>query len=353
VVAVLWGLVAGRAHREGWGWGRTVVATLAVGWTVVAAATLVFLSVFVEFRRLALEQVEIQWRGVSESLTAAGLTQLAEVGDDLVGSAIRGWWWSVPVFQLGISVVLALFLRRIGQPVLRRVDRSLGEPSPPVESHPDGPPGPVPVRLVGVSVVGDHGPVLDRLELAVQPGEVVVVVGANGAGKSTLLGVLAGTRSPDAGEVLRAGSVGLGRVGGTAVVAQRPETQVIGARVRDDLAWGLAEAPADVDVDRALAAVGLAGQSDRATTGLSGGELQRVALASALVRRPALLLSDESTSMIDPTGRGDLRRALRAAADAGTAVIHVSHLDEDRAFADRVLHLDAGRLVELDPGGVA
>ncbi|MEM9036274.1 MAG: ABC transporter ATP-binding protein [Actinomycetota bacterium] len=354
IVAVLWGLVAGWGHRAGWGLVRTVAVTLVVGWTVVAAATLTVLGVFTEFRRLALEQVTVQWGGLSESLSAIGLDPVADVGDDVVSTAVRGWWWSVPIFQLGVSIVLALFLRRLARPVLRRVDRSLGEPPPAREPESDdgGPIAPVPLRLRNVSIEREGRPVLAGVDLVIEPGTLTVLVGHNGAGKSSLLALLAGTRSAEAGSVERPATAGLGRPGGVAVVAQRPETQVIGARVRDDLAWGLRRPPTELEIAEALAVVGLPEAADRPTAELSGGELQRVALAAALVRRPALLLSDESTAMIDPPGRDAIRSALRAAADAGVAVVHASHLIDDVAVADRVFRLQAGTLTELDPGGV-
>ena len=152
---------------------------------------------------------------------------------------------------------------------------------------------------------------------------------------------------------VRAGIGPLGHPGGVAVGAQRPESQVFGARVGDDLAWGLEVVPPEHEIERALTLVGLPGWADRATTGLSGGELQRVAMAAALVRRPALLISDESTAMIDPDGRERIRDALRAAADDGAIVVHATHLVDDHRIADRVLVVDGGRVVDAQLGGAS
>lgn len=124
-----------------------------------------------------------------------------------------------------------------------------------------------------------------------EAGEHIAVTGANGSGKTTLMLLLAG-RQPTSGSIERPGAVGLGRLGGTAVVMQHPETQVLGSRVADDVVWDAARHPHDID--RLLDEVGLSGMAERDTGGLSGGELQRLAVAAALARRPALLIADET-----------------------------------------------------------
>ena len=108
---------------------------------------------------------------------------------------------------------------------------------------------------------------------------MVALVGDNGSGKSTLARLLAG-RPPTAGEVARPGSAALGQSGGTAMVMQHPETQILGVRVADDVVWGLHDA-ANVDVAGLLDVVGLGGMENRETSTLSGGELQRLAVAAA------------------------------------------------------------------------
>ena len=130
----------------------------------------------------------------------------------------------------------------------------------------------------------DHD-ALGPVSLTVEPGEHVAITGANGSGKTTLMLVLAG-RTPTSGTIERPGGVGLGRRGGTAVVMQHPESQVLGTRVADDVVWGLPPGTA-TDVDRLLSEVGLEGLAERDTGGLSGGELQRLAVAGALAREPA------------------------------------------------------------------
>ena len=89
------------------------------------------------------------------------------------------------------------------------------------------------------------------------------------------------------------------------MIFQRPESQVLGVRVVDDLLWGT-DPGTDIDVDGLLARVGLAGFAERETSTLSGGELQRLAVAALIARRPAVVISDESTAMLDPRGRSDV-----------------------------------------------
>ena len=119
---------------------------------------------------------------------------------------------------------------------------------------------------------------------------------------------------------------------------------MLGVRVADDLRWGL---PVDhpLDVEALLAAVGLGGFADRETATLSGGELQRLAIAAALARNPALLVSDESTTMVDPAGREEIVALFRRIADDGVTVVHITHRPEEVAAADLVYVLGSGRVV--------
>ncbi len=177
------------------------------------------------------------------------------------------------------------------------------------------------------------------MTLDVQPGEHLAVTGANGSGKTTLMLVLSG-REPTAGTVSRPGAVGLGRTGGTAVVMQHPESQVLGTRVADDVVWGLPPGTS-IDVDRLLCEVGLDGLAERDTGGLSGGELQRLAVAAALAREPSLLIADEVTSMVDQDGREGLMSVLSGLTRRHrTALVHITHYNDEAEAADRTVNLD-------------
>ncbi len=117
---------------------------------------------------------------------------------------------------------------------------------------------------------------------------------------------------------------------------------MLGVRVRDDVVWGLApgEAP---DVGELLGLVGLGGFEERETSGLSGGELQRLAIAAALARSPSLLISDEATAMIDHVGRHDVVNLLQRLKSSGLAVVHVTHRLEETEGADERLLLAPSR----------
>jgi energy-coupling factor transport system ATP-binding protein len=200
--------------------------------------------------------------------------------------------------------------------------------------------GPVPVRFdkVRFRYPEAEQDALPEISIDIEAGEHVAITGANGSGKTTLMLILAG-REPTSGTVHRPGAVGLGKLGGTAVVLQHPESQVLGTRVADDVVWGLPPGT-KIDVDQLLREVGLDELAERDTGSLSGGELQRLALAAALAREPAILIADEVTTMVDQQGRDALLNVLSGLTKRHrTTLVHITHYNNEAESADRTIKL--------------
>lgn len=258
---------------------------------------------------------------------------------------------------------------------------------------------PVVLEAVSYSYPAAANPVLTDVSLTIHHGEFVAVTGPNGSGKSTLALILAGAL-PSAGRVCRPTSAAdssatdlpvsmsvstpasasntdpqgscaalsdaarhedtagsfpsttvnsgarLGEFYGTAFVSQRSELHMLGETVAEDVLWGLTSVERQhIDLDALIHQVGLDGLEDAVTRHLSGGQMQRLALAGALARQPSLLISDESTAMIDQTGRQELIGVLRQLSRRGTAVVHITHDPTEIAQADRVIRMRDGRVV--------
>ena len=229
-------------------------------------------------------------------------------------------------------------------------------------------------RGVTYAYPGAERPALADLDLRVEHGEFVVLAGRSGSGKSTLLRAACGLvphfhGGRFAGELV-VGGVSTREAGpaelavGVGFLAQEPESQVVSTTVRAELELPL-ELRGRPAVDRARAveevalALGIEPLLARTTDALSGGELQRVAIAAALVTRPPLLLLDEPTSQLDPVAGDELVGLLRRLNEEwGVTVVLGEHrLERCLAAADRVLALRDGRLVyDGDPeefGGFA
>ena len=348
ILVALIGVAVGLAYRWRWGWVRTALFAIPVVWLPTAAFTLAALAAFVHARKLTFKQIDISTKGSRRVARWLGFDGAAKWGDHAVHWVTVHWWLMIPIFELVFFFLAAILCRRIAFPALRRLDAAFARPGPELP-HDTGEPGPVPVALHGARYrfPGAAADALRGVDLRIEPNSFVAVVGHNGSGKSTLARLLAG-RPPTEGTVERPGSAALGRHGGTAIVSQRPESQVLGVRAADDLRFGL---PADehIDVDALLASVGLEGFAERETATLSGGELQRLAIAAALARRPALLISDESTAMVDPAGRRQVMDVLRRLPAGGTAVVHVTHHLAEAAGADLVVVLRDGRVEAAGP----
>jgi len=200
--------------------------------------------------------------------------------------------------------------------------------------------------------------VLDGLGLHVAAGEYVAIVGESGSGKSTLLNLIAGLEQPDSGSVA---------VDGANIATMNDEQRTLTRRAKVGFVFqsfhilphltvaqnvelplvllNVAHAARSERVAELLTAVGLGDRGVSMPRELSGGELQRIALARALVHRPALVLADEPTGNLDPdTAQTVLARLADEIRSRGAAGVLVTHSEAAALSADRILVLDHGRL---------
>src|SRR4029077_91419 len=210
----------------------------------------------------------------------------------------------------------------------------------------------------------DRPAIFERLELELRPGEYLAVMGESGVGKSTLLNLLAGLDQPDSGRVLLDG-VDLSALDDDAVTLLR--RRAVGfvfqafhvlpyLSVEQNVALpldllGVAEPERSRRTPEMCAGVGIAPLARRFARELSGGEVQRIAIARALVHQPRLLLADEPTGNLDPRSAAQTLALLRAQvkANAGAGIL-ITHSRAAAETADRILVLDAEGLRPLAPG---
>lgn len=214
-------------------------------------------------------------------------------------------------------------------------------------------------NLVHFYQAGEEGQkkALQGVNLTIEDGEFLVILGHNGSGKSTLAKHLNGLLLPNEGDVLVDGMNTKDadvfwqvrqRVG---MVFQNPDNQLIATSVEEDTAFGpenLGIAPSMIRqrVAEALQSVGMAAFKDRAVHLLSGGQKQRVAIAGVMAMHPKVLVLDEPTAMLDPRGRQEVMAAIhRLNQEEGITVVHITHIMEEALQADRIIVMEEGQIV--------
>ena len=194
------------------------------------------------------------------------------------------------------------------------------------------------------------------VSLRVERGEFVAVLGRNGSGKSTLAKLLNALNIPQKGEIWIDGVAAHEEANSLEVrkrcgmVFQNPDNQIVATVVEEDCAFGLENlgvAPDEIRrrVDGALAAVGMRDHAEAAPHMLSGGQKQRVAIAGVLAMRPKIIVFDESTAMLDPSGR---REVFSVAEELnrrdGITIVWITHFMDEALRAGRLLVMDAGKI---------
>jgi energy-coupling factor transport system ATP-binding protein len=199
--------------------------------------------------------------------------------------------------------------------------------------------------------------VLKNVSLEIPKGQFVALLGHNGSGKSTLARTFNAIMLPEGGKVYVDGMdttdesllYEIRKKAG--MVFQNPDNQLVATIVEEDIAFGpenlgLASEEIRKRVDDALKTVGMYAYIHHAPHMLSGGQKQRIAIAGVLAMRPDCIMLDESTAMLDPTGRKEVMDTIKKLnKEMGITVILITHYMEEAAQADRVVVLENGKLV--------
>jgi len=208
---------------------------------------------------------------------------------------------------------------------------------------------------------------LHGIDLTIRPSELVAIVGKSGSGKSTLLNLIGGIDRPTSGSV-RVFGTDLASLSGGALDVWRGRTvgfvfqffqllptltAVENVMLPMDFAGRVPVRERRARALALLSRVGVAPQADRLPASLSGGQQQRVAIARALANEPPVLVADEPTGNLDTATAGEVLGLLRAAADAGTAVVIATHERDLGSLFDRTVELADGAVLAVSPRAAA
>ena len=211
-----------------------------------------------------------------------------------------------------------------------------------------------PLELKEVCFASGEQRIIERVSLSIDGRVRTVILGANGAGKSVLMRLMHGLLAPSSGEIRWCGRAERARA--QAMVFQRPV--MLRTTALANVAYGLKLAGVggterQARASAALAKVGLAHLATRPARVLSGGEQQRLALARAWALEPQILFLDEPTASLDPGATQEIERVIAEIVASGCKIVMSTHnLGQARRFADEVIFLDHGAVVEYSPARV-
>ncbi len=220
------------------------------------------------------------------------------------------------------------------------------------------------IKNLNFSYEGDEGgrvPVLHDINLDINKGEFVTILGRNGSGKSTLAKVINMILTPDSGEVIIDGKNIAAELSDEELMAvrrrvgmvfQNPDNQLVATIVEEDIAFGPENLGIPSDeirrrVDDALDTVGMRDFARHSPHQLSGGQKQRIAIAGIIAMLPECIIFDESTAMLDPKGRQEVMDTIeKLNREKGITVIAITHNMEEAVRGDRIVVVDNGRIVK-------
>ena len=213
------------------------------------------------------------------------------------------------------------------------------------------------IKATGLTYAYEDGfDAVRGVDFEVYEGEFLAILGRNGSGKSTLAKLMNALFLPTGGEICVGGIVAKNEDDAFRVrekcgmVFQNPDNQIVATIVEEDVAFGLENlgvpsAEIRRRVDAALKTVGMEEYALSAPHMLSGGQKQRVAIAGVLAMQPEIIVFDEATAMLDPSGRAEVMRVVRELnKTGGVTVIWITHFMEEAAQAERLLVMDEGKI---------
>ena len=201
--------------------------------------------------------------------------------------------------------------------------------------------------------------VLKNIDLEIEKGTFISIIGQNGSGKSTLAKLFNSILVPSIGELTIFGHEIKKDIDDDEIyeirkkigmVFQNPDNQLVATIVEEDIAFGpenLGIPPKEIRerVDDALKIVGMSEYSRHSASQLSGGQKQRVAIAGIIALNPEAIIFDESTAMLDPIGRMDVLSVILKLKESGKTIILITHHMDEAALADRVIVLNKGEII--------
>ena len=198
---------------------------------------------------------------------------------------------------------------------------------------------------------------LKNINLHIENGEFVVIVGHNGSGKSTLAKLFNGILLPTKGNILvdnfdtKDDDLIWEIRKSAGMIFQNPDNQIVATIVEDDVAFGpenlaIPSKKIRKRVDNALNTVGMYDYKDKKTTSLSGGQKQRVAIAGILAMEPKCIILDEPTAMLDPVGRQEVMDTIhKLNKEKNITMVHITHFMDEAIYADRIIVMDHGEIL--------